>query len=1692
MPDYSDVFDEDRASDAQANLHGAHGVSPAAGASAFNDAPLSNVPPTVGMHVPDEGAQLAAQRREAGLLASSPPLQAFAAKSSAHVAATRDDWGNLHSIGDFVNAWTDRWTGTREAAGAVTQEFNLDASRDLFAAPKLAGKLFDLAAAAGGDIVPPLRFLQRGLTEGSHFGAGVLADIAGPGYLRQSREARITDIQNKFGMALWGLMGEGVAGVVEGKLAEAAKFHRAGVGPKIGPEGPTFTDTGFVADTEGNPASFPDRSTAASFLRTYSAVRGGPLNVGEYTTFFNSEDGVYHVVKSTPTAEAGVAAEDTPIYQARAEADAQFVKSLQDAMKESASFKRTPQLMQEFLDNTDLKGHFAYVDPKAIADLWAQDLPAFRGISNDISDALASGRDVEVPMSLYMVETAGTPYEEWMNARTRFSPEGVSVEGAKELPKVGAAAPVQAPPIDVNAPLTLPETRGQGVQYHGAREEIAALQDEGYYNPDNIYGGETSFYTTDAMDIAKGYGRRNPNAVIYEAVEKTPVHMFDMEEPHDTAFWDDLFGITETSSGPEGEAIEEATVGGKLANLREVMDEIRAISRSYDYSKDDVQDVFTGVQDKLVSQGFGGMRHIGGLKTKNPPHEVKIYFRPATQLELEKVQPSIWTLEKEAVPPTLAARASAAVDAVFKEYLLSKIIVPRPFGMTKPQFERYNLAVEDARADAAAKIKKEAEALAKKGELTEEMFISMARAALVGEPIENLLIEQLRVVAETQGLPIDKEALQLGAQQSLGRLPVKTATNIREAERAFKKTSRDVEDALLKGKVVKAFVEKQRQVLSWFQLEDAHFLAKQYAATVKKFGKLARKKRVKAIAQPFLDHMQAYLGRLGFVTRRNTAELAEALDGVPTEDFVRAIQTVNPAFPSMPPLVLGETLESMPTGKFYEVQRFLKALDRMGREEQTAYTSEGARNLQDLKDEVYATMPPKKGAAPPAVIKVGKPPRKRIIASYDAAHRKVYDLLSYFDNGVVNGPMVRTVEFPLEEAADLEGKLHREVYSPVDDAYWALPEESLKGMHDVILDHGWTVGHNRMPIELTRSNLIRAATFVGHEDGLQKLAAGYNRSPEEIMETLNQHLTKEEWVFVQTVLNQFEPLAGKVSAELRANTGRGLARIEPRGIETAHGKLPGGYMKLKYDRALDKQAARRAEVKSVEIGPDGVNQFFGDVLPGAGFAEERMGYKGPLSLNLSDLSHVFDSHIKYASYARTIASVRRFLNDTDIRGLIESRLGPEYFAQVNPWLNSIVMGPSASEQGQEFLDGVAHLSRVNISKAVLGFSWSTGIAQAAGLANAIAVVGDNPADGAVRIAAGIAKFLRSVGEGRLSDDIFNKSEFMLQRFGAYEPNIVAVFDAMEGHTFHTYEDFRKHLDGVLRGLDKFNEAGLQFIGWMEFLTVTGPTWLAAESKALAAGMTEKQAVLLADKAVRESQGTGRRTSLAAIQRGNPWKLLFYMFQTPFNAQYQRMIEGGRAFNRGDYGKGLNMYFMIGAAVPIIGAILSKNGPKDWSPAGLAEWMGIQVAMGGFRPMFGFGAFTGTIGRNTEINKGVVKLKAHTARDLDFSDNGITKMLAAVGGGAFLAYQLAAHQNVKRPIQAGIQALEPLGISGTAQAAKSLEYLNELWFTDEQRLRGNWWTETGQFLTGVTGGPQADQAVAKSGRSSRRNTRRSGR
>jgi len=235
--------------------------------------------------------------------------------------------------------------------------------------------------------------------------------------------------------------------------------------------------------------------------------------------------------------------------------------------------------------------------------------------------------------------------------------------------------------------------------------------------------------------------------------------------------------------------------------------------------------------------------------------------------------------------------------------------------------------------------------------------------------------------------------------------------------------------------------------------------------------------------------------------------------------------------------------------------------------------------------------------------------------------------------------------------------------------------------------------------------------------------------------------------------------------------------------------------------------------------------------------------------------------------------------------------------------------------------------------------------------------------------------------------------------------------------------------------------------------------------------------------VEQSQGTGRRTQLAAVQRDKGLLSLMYAFETPFNAQYQRLFEASRASGRGDHNKAFGLLLTTFIVGPLLAALLGRHGPKDGDPGTVAMWALENFAMNITRPMLGIGATVNTLGFNFEPVHGKYLPTFHSAGDVDFGANIATRAMGDLFVAVMAASDIAHGKKVKRPVAKVVKGAELTGFPGVTQIARTGEYLHEL-ESGEQRLSGSGLNQTLQFLTGVAYGPQADQGQPRSSRSIR--------
>jgi hypothetical protein len=191
------------------------------------------------------------------------------------------------------------------------------------------------------------------------------------------------------------------------------------------------------------------------------------------------------------------------------------------------------------------------------------------------------------------------------------------------------------------------------------QELSASLRSEAAQYPGTAPSGRM-LQLADTLD---SYRPVDPAAqrVVYRIKENQPVKFFDLDAP----VTPDIRKRLRAAAGYDGakELVDDSI--GNLpteASLAQIMDEIRAGSKSFDVPAYEVQEIFEDLIDSLKKDGYGGFTHVGGkLAAKGKRlHQVQIYWDPAENIALEKYDPGAPSAAAPSAPPAQAAGPSPA------------------------------------------------------------------------------------------------------------------------------------------------------------------------------------------------------------------------------------------------------------------------------------------------------------------------------------------------------------------------------------------------------------------------------------------------------------------------------------------------------------------------------------------------------------------------------------------------------------------------------------------------------------------------------------------------------------------------------------------------------------------------------------------------------------------------------------------------------------------------------------------------------------------------------------------------------------------------------------------------------------------------------------------------------------------------
>ena len=375
-----------------------------------------------------------------------------------------------------------------------------------------------------------------------------------------------------------------------------------------------------------------------------------------------------------------------------------------------------------------------------------------------------------------------------------------------------------------------------------------------------------------------------------------------------------------------------------------------------------------------------------------------------------------------------------------------------------------------------------------------------------------------------------------------------------------------------------------------------------------------------------------------------------------------------------------------------------------------------------------------------------------------------------------------------------------------------------------------------------------------------KLAEAQARADQLMAAFFAEYLTEEHYKAAEAVWALFDDIKESSGKTYRRIVGREPDWVEPTAVRviTPEGvrTLTGGYYPISYDREASLHGKEVGEIQSVEdlkplMGAGGVAD---------GWSKSRAKhFDKPLVMTSRAMFEGLDEQIHYIAWAEFVNSTRKLLKkEGAFAQAVHQHYGARYFKALEDWMKDCRNGNHGQTSPS---DMIPNELRRGVSLAGVGLNFGTAALQLVGFTQSVAYLGPKWAG------RGVSEFIRLGITGGAYKAVAGKSTMMRNRMRTQFRELTEVQAKLNGG------------QGELK--DRMMRLAYMPLSVMQ-MAVDLPTWLGAYEKALAERNGEEMAVLIADRAVKNSQGSGSLADLSAIERGGAWSKLFTVFYTFFN------------------------------------------------------------------------------------------------------------------------------------------------------------------------------------------------------------------
>lgn len=775
------------------------------------------------------------------------------------------------------------------------------------------------------------------------------------------------------------------------------------------------------------------------------------------------------------------------------------------------------------------------------------------------------------------------------------------------------------------------------------------------------------------------------------------------------------------------------------------------------------------------------------------------------------------------------------------------------------------------------------------------------RAEIIGREI-SLLERQ----AGRNGQKVSRQVMKATAERVISEKRVRDI-KVGSYKAAEARASRAATRAFLKGDLATAAVEKRRQLLNHYLYRAATDALQAVEKQRDYLNKVAVGKSREAIVKggrEYIDRIDALLEAFDFgkvslksidqqkVERARlladmqafAASKAEQGEVIEVDDQLLASPVAN--YKEMTPAQL-QSLRDMVKNIATQAR---DAREFQAAEIKAAFDELATRTIGEIEDALPAN---RKGEVRGPVAD-----KKRILSGYFLELRNLPSLIGELAGFKENSTLWNYIVRPLQQAAARENVMKQEANAKLRELFAPYKGQNLYGK-------GETIPGALIIRPLNKMQRLMIAASWGAETGRQRLLDigidGKGFSQAEVSAILAT-LDERDWAFVKGLWSYLDSYWGDVSAKME-RLGLEPERVQPLPIETRFGTMPGGYFPIKYEGRLDNSTAARDEA---QIATEMKQAAFTRSTTRNGHTKARLDRvveKGGVRYDFGVIFQHVNEVIHDLTHHEPLRDVQKLLNhkvaDADGRkrsllDVIVRKKGDLYRDQIRQVLDEIAVGDLRAPEGAEVI--LRHVASGS-SIAIMGYSVWSAVQNVTGLLQSAQLLRGWLVKGLADWAGSPASMARQI------DEVYAKSEFMRLRHVTLNRDIAALQNNLQRGVVagELGQVIGGDIGGAVAaksaaGLDVLRDGAFWLMAKVQLL-VDMPTWLGAYAKAQSEnpGISEDNAVALADQAVIDAQGGGRTVDLSKMLRGDGWKRVWTTFAQYFNVTYMRTVAAMKQF-----------------------------------------------------------------------------------------------------------------------------------------------------------------------------------------------------